>query len=178
MELFKTDFYRMTGKKYCGNISDILYIITHHNVKFMWWYRKKEQPVWKLFSKIRLYFLSRKFGLEFGNASIGKGFYIGHPYNVTICDNAIIGNNVNIHKGATIGAENRGKRKGTPLIGNNVYIGINSTIVGNVSIGDDVLIAPNTFVNFNVPDHSLVIGNPAKVIRKDNATAGYIGFCV
>lgn len=58
---------------------------------------------------------------------------------------------------------------GSPHIGNNVYIGINATVVGNVHIGSDVLIAPNSYVNFDVPDHSVVIGNPAVVHHKENA---------
>lgn len=100
--------------------------------------------------------------------------YIGHPFGITINANAIIGSNCNIHKGVTIGQENRGLRKGCPTIGNRVWIGINSTIVGKITIGDDVLIAPNSFVNFDVPSHSIVIGNPGKVIAKENATEGYI----
>lgn len=70
------------------------------------------------------------------------------------------------------------KRAGVPVIGNNVSIGINATVVGNVRIGDDVLIAPNSFVNFDVPDHSVVIGSPGKVHHRDEAVAGYVGFCV
>lgn len=86
----------------------------------------------------------------------------------------VIGKNCNIHKGVTIGQENRGKRKGTPVIGNNVWIGVNSTIVGGITIGDDVLIAPNTFVNQSVPDHSVVFGNPCIIKHRDQATEGYI----
>ena len=86
----------------------------------------------------------------------------------------MIGCNCNIHKGVTIGQENRGKRKGSPVIGNNVWIGINSTIVGNVIIGSDVLIAPNTYVNCDVPDHSIVFGNPCIIKYRENATEGYI----
>ena len=51
----------------------------------------------------------------------------------------------------------------------------NSTVVGNITIGNDVLIAPNTFVNFDVPDHSIVIGNPASIHHKENATYGHLG---
>jgi serine O-acetyltransferase len=50
----------------------------------------------------------------------------------------------------------------------------NAFVCGNITIGDDVLIAANAFVNFDVPDHSIVIGNPAKIIHKDNATESYI----
>ena len=86
-----------------------------------------------------------------------------HPYNITISPSAIIGRNVNIYKGATIGLSG-GKHPGAPQIGNSVQIGINSTIIGGVKIGNDVLIAPNTLVNQDIPDHSIVIGNPCKII--------------
>lgn len=105
---------------------------------------------------------------------IGRGLYVGHPFCITINARATIGENCNIHKGVTIGQTNRGNRKGVPTIGNCVWIGINSTIVGGVNIGDDVLIAPNTFVNVDIPSHSVVFGNPCIIKHKDNATEGYI----
>lgn len=119
--------------------------------------------------------LSRKCGLEISpSTQIGVGFYIGHPYSITVNAGAKLGRNVNIHKGCTIGQENRGHRKGVPTIGDRVYLGINSTVAGKVSIGNDVFIASNTFVNQDIPDHSIVIGNPCKVIKTVNATEGYI----
>lgn len=66
------------------------------------------------------------------------------------------------------------KRKGTPVIGDCVWIGINSTIVGNITIGDDVLIAPNTYVNCDVPPYSVFFGNPCIIKHRDTATDGYI----
>lgn len=118
---------------------------------------------------------SEKHGIEFDYpVTVGAGLYIGHPYGITVNDKVVIGRNCNIHKGVTIGRENRGSREGTPTIGDNVWIGINATVVGKIAIGDDVLIAPNSFVNFDVPSHSIVIGNPAKVISKENATQFYI----
>ena len=65
-------------------------------------------------------------------------------------------------------------RKGTPTIGNKVWIGINSTIVGKITIGDDVLIAPNSYVNRDIPSHSIVFGNPCIVKYRENATENYI----
>ena len=119
--------------------------------------------------------LSRKCGLEISPATqIGEGFYIGHPYGITINVGAKLGCNVNIHKGCTIGQENRGKRMGAPTIGDRVYLGINSTIAGNITIGDDVFIASNTFVNQDIPDHSIVVGNPCRVIERRGATEGYV----
>lgn len=115
------------------------------------------------------------YGLEIpGKATIGDGFYIGHAYGITVNPDAVIGRNCNIHKGVTIGQENRGKRKGAPVLGDCVWLGINSTVVGAVTIGDDVLIAPNSYVNCDVPSHSIVIGNPCRIIPRDNATEGYV----
>ena len=105
---------------------------------------------------------------------IGGGLYIGHPYCITVNPKAVIGKNCNIHKGVTIGQENRGVREGVPTIGDGVWIGINATIVGRVTIGDDVLIAPNSYVNCNVPSHSVVYGNPCIIKPKANATENYI----
>lgn len=115
------------------------------------------------------------YGLEIpGQATIGEGFYIGHAYGITVNPDAVIGRNCNIHKGVTIGQENRGKRKGALVLGDCVWLGVNSTVVGAVTIGDDVLIAPNSYVNCDVPSHSIVIGNPCRIIPRDNATEGYV----
>ena len=65
---------------------------------------------------------------------IGGGLYIGHPYCITINPQAIIGRNVNIHRGVVIGQENRGKREGAPTIGDDVWIGINASILALSSI--------------------------------------------
>ena len=99
---------------------------------------------------------------------------MGHPYNITVGGEVRLGHHVSLHKGVTIGKENRGGREGSPVIGNYVWVGMNTTIVGNVCIGNDVLIAPNSFVNSNIPDHSVVIGNPAVIHHKDKAVEKYI----
>ena len=87
---------------------------------------------------------------------------------------AKLGKNINLAPGGTIGQENRGKRKGTPTIGDGVWIGTNAVVVGNITIGDDVLIAPLSYVNFDVPSHSIVLGNPARIIPRENATEHYV----
>ena len=62
-----------------------------------------------------------------------------------------------------------------PKFGKKICIRTNAVVVGNITIGDDVLIAPNTFVNFDVPSHSVVVGNPATIHPRENATEGHIG---
>lgn len=133
--------------------------------------------VLKLIYKVLFRFVASSRGLEITTGtSIGGGLYLGHAYNITINAKAIIGKNCNIHKGCTIGQENRGKREGTPIIGNNVYIGINAVVSGKITIGDDVLIGPNCHVNCDVPSHSVVIGNPCVIKHRENATERYVNY--
>lgn len=134
-----------------------------------------KNKIQNLYYKWRLRRFRMKYGLEIPpECEIGKGLYIGHPFNITINGKARIGEYCNIHKGVVIGRENRGGRKGSPTIGNRVWIGINAAIVGNITIGDDVLIAPCSYVNCDIPSHSVVYGNPCIIKHRDYATEGYI----
>lgn len=171
---FMSDFKRMMGYEYSFGMKCISQILMRHQIKYMYWWRKYETKK-SIFSKLILYQHGKKYGLEIStDAEIGEELYLGHPYNITVAGGVKIGKHVSLHKGCTIGRENRGSREGSPQIGNRVWIGINATVVGNIRIGEDVMICPNSFVNFDVPDHSVVIGNPAKIHYKENATYGYL----
>ena len=111
----------------------------------------------------------------FENMNIPKGLIIGHPGDIVVNGDATFSGNLMITHGVTIGRDIRGKRAGAPHFGKDVVIRCYSTVVGNINIGDDVLIAPNTFVNFDVPSHSVVIGNPATIHCREHATEGHIG---
>ena len=176
--IFLKDYYRMTGCAWTGSMKDRLNVLLHHNIRFVYLFRKYQQGK-SLIIRLMLYRMTRKYGVEISVGSrIGEGVYLGHPYQITVAEGTRIGNNVNLHKGCTIGRENRGKRAGVPTIGDRVYVGIGSVIVGNITIGDDVLIAPNSYINFDVPSHSIVIGNPAVIHHRDEATESYVNFLV
>lgn len=149
-----------------------------HQFRLLWWLRLSQvsdNKLVRILCKFRLKLFAKHYGIEFfPGAKIGKGLYLGHPYCITVNEGAVLGDNISLHKGVTIGQENRGKRKGTPTLGNYVWVGVNATIVGKINIGDDVLIAPNTYVNCDVPSHSVVFGNPCIIKPKENATEGYI----
>ena len=140
-------------------------------------YRKfqvNSSNIWGYYYKWKLSRMTKKTGIEFlGNTNIGDGLLIGHWGRIIINGNAKFGNEIMLTHGVTIGRDIRGKREGVPTFGNKICIRANSTVVGNIKIGDDVLIAPNTFVNFDVPSHSVVIGNPASIHSKNNATLGH-----
>ena len=155
-------------------------ILKSREIKYIKYYRKAQAnigTVWyRLFYYPRLvnYSLWTGIGL-YNNLNIPKGLIIGHVGTIVISPDVKFGGNLLLSHGVTIGRENRGSNSGVPSIGKNVCIKCNSTIVGNITIGDDVLISPNSFVNFDVPSHSVVVANSAEIKYNANATEGYIG---
>ncbi len=115
-----------------------------------------------------------KFGIEiYPETEIGEGLYIGHWGGIVVNPLVKIGKNCNLSQGVTIGQLNRGIKKGVPVIGNNVYIGPGAKVIGNIKIGDNVAIGANSVVVDDVPNNSVVIGVPAKIVSQKGST-GYI----
>lgn len=174
------DYIRQTDDENMKFLHLVKDYIFHQGFRYMVYFRKAQtsKGIKKIFYDFCLLRLGKKYGIEIKSSTkIGKGFRMIHPYNITISPFSILGDNINIMKGATIGLAN-GKKPGAPKIGDSVYIGLNSTIIGGVTIGDDVMIAPNSFVNVDVPSHSIAIGNPCKIIHKENATEKYVYYKV
>ena len=173
--IFKKDLYRYYGESGEPLLKRVFRPL---EIKYICLFRKASTCrllSLKLWYTLRLLRLSKKTQIQIpARTRIGEGFYIGHLGRVIINPETVIGRNVNISTGVTIGIENRGKRKGCPEIGDNCWIGANAVIVGKIKIGSDVLVAPLTYVNFDVPDHSIVIGNPGKIIPRENATEDYV----
>jgi serine O-acetyltransferase len=103
------------------------------------------------------------------SAEIGASFYIGHFGGIVINPKAVIGDNCNISQGVTIGISGRNEHRGVPIIGNNIYIGVNAVIAGKIIIGDNVVIAANSLVTKSVPDNITVMGVPAKKVNDRNS---------
>ena len=173
--LFKKDLYRYYGEEGEPLIKRLIRPVEIKYLKVFRQAQEASNPISKAYYMLKLYSFSVHTQIQIpARTKIGEGFYISHYGRIIINPDAVIGKNVNIATGVTIGVEQRGKRKGSPTIGDNCWIGTNAVIVGNVKIGNDVLIAPLSFVNFDVPDHSIVVGNPGKIISRENATEGYI----
>ena len=170
------EYDRKFNEAFRGKLSKLF--LKSDEWKFICTYRKYQansDTIWKYFFLQKLMKLEKKTGFSFeGNTTVGRGLIIGHKGTIVINGQAKFGSQLFITHGVTVGRDIRGKRAGVPTFGDRVCIRTNSTVVGNIHIGNDVLIAPNTFVNFDVPDHSIVIGNPAKIIHRENATEGHI----
>ena len=100
-------------------------------------------------------------------ASIGKRFFIDHGNGVVIGETTVIGNDVTIYQGVTLGGTGKEKGKRHPTIENNVVIGAYAIILGNITIGDNSRVGAGAVVTKSVPPNSTVVGNPARVVIRE-----------
>ncbi|MDR0523549.1 MAG: serine O-acetyltransferase [Candidatus Methanoplasma sp.] len=100
-------------------------------------------------------------------ATVGRRFFIDHATGVVIGETAVVGDDVTIYQGVTLGGVsfNRGKRH--PTIGSRVVLGANATVLGNITIGDDVRVGAGSVVLKDVPPNSTVVGVPGKIISRN-----------
>lgn len=128
------------------------------------------------FYKIRLFFIARLIsqvsrsltGIEIHpGACIGRRFFIDHGMGVVIGETAIVGDDVLIYQGVTLGGAGLEKGKRHPTIGNNVVIGAGANILGNITIGDNSYVGANAVVIKDVPPNSTVVGVPGRITKQD-----------
>ncbi len=125
-------------------------------------------PVRILFSIIHLPFymlFTVLFGIQIPRgAKIGKGLRIFHFGCIVINPETVMGDNCTLRHDVTIG--NRNDIHDVPIIGNNVEFGVGCKVLGDIKIGDNVIIGANAVVLCDVPDNSIAVGIPAKVIMR------------
>jgi serine O-acetyltransferase len=100
-------------------------------------------------------------------AQIGRRFFIDHGMGVVIGETAIIGDDVLIYQGVTLGGTGLEKGKRHPTVGNNVVIGAGAKVLGNIVIGDNSYIGSNAVVINDVPPNSTVVGVPGRITKQD-----------
>lgn len=111
---------------------------------------------------------SRKTGVEIHPAAkIGKGFFIDHGTGVVIGETTIIGDNVTLYQGVTLGGTGKETGKRHPTLGSNIMVGSGAKILGSVTIGDNCRIAAGAVVLSDIPANSTAVGVPARVVRRD-----------
>lgn len=151
------------------SIKSIWEVFMHPSFKIILYYKFAHY----LYSK-KHYILARfisergkkKTGIEIHpGATIGKNLFIDHGLCVVIGETAIVGDNVTMFHGVTLGGTGKEKGKRHPTIGNNVFIGSGAKILGNIKIGDNVKIGANAVVLKNVPSNSTVVGVPAIKVK-------------
>jgi serine O-acetyltransferase len=106
-------------------------------------------------------------------AAIGRGLFIDHGMGVVIGETAVIGNDVTLFQGVTLGGTGKERGKRHPTLGDRVVVGTGAKVLGNITIGADSMIGANAVVIRDVPEHSTVVGVPGRIARiKDRAFPG------
>lgn len=148
-------------------MSKVLVII----YRFGHWCHRMKLPLLPQFVN---YFNRFIFGVWLASSTkIGKNFIIGYGgLGVVIHDRTIIGNNCHIDQNVTIGGTS--KKMEVPIIGNHVYIGAGAKVLGPIKIGNNVVIGANCVVVKDVPDNSLVVGIPGRIIKSGIRKSDYV----
>jgi serine O-acetyltransferase len=107
------------------------------------------------------------------SARIGHSFYIGHFGGIIINAKTHIGNNCNISQGVTIGVSGLNENRGVPKIGDNVYLGANCVVAGDICVGNNVMVSACSLVTKDIEPNSVVMGVPAVKIASKGSN-GYI----
>ncbi|MBQ7972648.1 MAG: serine O-acetyltransferase [Lachnospiraceae bacterium] len=125
----------------------------------------------------KMYFLARyvsqravrKTGIEIHpGATIGEGLFIDHGTGVIIGETTIIGNNVTLYQGVTLGGTGKEHGKRHPTIGDNVMISAGAKVLGSFTVGENSKIGAGSVVLEEVPPNCTVVGVPGRVVKRDN----------
>lgn len=159
--LFNTDVYRLYGRVFSkGKILSLIY--KNRSLRFLFFFRMAQFNGWAhpIFIRISNHYAEKYALMIYPETKVGYGLYLGHGFNTIVNSSAVIGNNVNLSHGVTIGA-NTTK---AAIIGDNVYIGPNVCIVGNCKIGNGATIGAGSVVTRDTPDNTTAVGAPARSI--------------
>jgi serine O-acetyltransferase len=101
-------------------------------------------------------------------ATIGEGFFIDHGMGVVIGETSVIGDNVTIYQGVTLGGTSHLRAKRHPTLGDNVVVGVGAQLIGDITIGENSKVGAGSVVVSSVPANATVVGVPGRVVAMRN----------
>jgi len=136
------------------------------------WAHRINRWLWTHHLRLLARFLSQGSRLLTGieihpGAQIGRRFFIDHGMGVVIGETTIIGDDVTLYQGVTLGGTGKEKGKRHPTLGNNVVVGGGAKILGNITIGENCRVGAGSVVLNDVPDNSTIVGVPGHIIFRD-----------
>jgi len=168
-ELIIADLYR-----YQGRVSLLLFIrslLFNKGFKYFFWIRLSKamnnMAIIKWLPRLMHYYYKRIYCCDIGfRHEISAGICFYHVYNCAFADGVVLGKNVTLTHGVTLGHVNGV----TPIIGDNVYLGPGCCVLGPVVVGNNVVIGANAVVTKDVPDNAIIVGNPGKIISYNGSS--------
>ena len=101
-------------------------------------------------------------------AKIGEGFFIDHGMGVVIGETSVIGDNVTLYQGVTLGGTSHLRAKRHPTLGDNVVVGVGAQLIGDITIGENSKVGAGSVVVSSVPANATVVGVPGRVVAVRN----------
>jgi len=141
-----------------------LHAIWLHRIAHRWW----RSPGLKLPARLLSQFARFLTGVEIHpGARIGRRFFIDHGMGVVIGETAVVGDDVMLYHGVTLGGKSRGRGKRHPTLCDGVVIGAGAQVLGDIVIGERTVVGANAVVVKSAPADSVLVGIPARVKRQD-----------
>lgn len=164
LDLLKKDVQRILKKESCSKLDVFAALVSYRNFATIYLARiRKNKKIWLL---SKLFFRSND-NIEILTEEIGPGFIVYHNLGAVIRAKKI-GENVTVSQGVTIGeggSQNKKDDDNIPTIGSNVLIATNAIVIGNVVIGDNSIIGAGAVITKDVPNNSVVVGNPQRILK-------------
>ncbi len=158
----------------CNSIFEILFCypgfhaILAHRIFHFFWTKKWGilNGLIRFFVRVAAHAIKIITGIEIHPAAqIGKDFFIDHGTGVVIGETTIIGDNVTLYQGVTLGGVSTKKEKRHPTLASNIVIGAGAKVLGNIEIGDYVQVGANSVVLKDIPSYSTVVGIPGRIVK-------------
>jgi serine O-acetyltransferase len=140
-----------------------LHAVWHHHINHWLWRRGFRLPA-RFLSQVSRFWT----GIEIHpGATVGRRLFIDHGMGVVIGETAIVGDDVTLYHGVTLGGTSLQKKKRHPTLGNGVVVGNTSSILGDIVVGDNSRVGAGSVVLRDVPPDSTVVGVPAHIVYRD-----------
>jgi len=136
------------------------------------WYYRLSHRLWRSRLRLPARLLSQVGRFFTGvdihpGAELGRRLFIDHATGVVIGETAIVGNDVTLYQGVTLGGTGKGNGKRHPTLCNGVFVGNNANVLGNVTIGENSRVGAGSVVLSDVPPNSTVVGVPAHIVYRN-----------
>ena len=138
-----------------------LHALWFHKIAHWFWVRN-HKLIGRFISHLNRFFTG--IGIHPG-AQIGRRFFIDHGMGVVIGETTIVGDDVLLYKGVVLGGTSLEAKKRHPTIGNNVVVGTNAIVLGNITIGDNCKIGAGSVVTKPAPPDSTIVGIPGRTLQ-------------
>lgn len=154
--------------------SRLAVVLTYPGLHAVWAYRISHwlyQHRLRTVAKILAYLTRMITGIEIHpGATIGRRLFIDHGHGVVIGETAIVGDDVTMFHGVTLGGTGKDKGKRHPIIGNRVFLSAGAKILGPITIGDESKIGAGAVVLHDIPPRCTVVGVPGRIVKRDGQT--------